>query len=125
MAVESATYISQLVQTNPVVGDPVGEGDDHLRMIKEVLKTNFSGVNSSGTTAVTATATEMNLLSGKTALGDAVLANDQSWTGSQRGTAVTDNDGSFDMNGDRTLSVPLPVTLRLRLQILLTVRVGL
>ena len=99
MAVESATYISQLVQTNPVVGDPVGEGDDHLRMIKEVLKTNFSGVNSSGTTAVTATATEMNLLSGKTALGDAVLANDQSWTGSQRGTAVTDNDGSFDMNG--------------------------
>ena len=99
MAVESATYISQLVDTNPVVGDPVGEGDDHLRMIKEVLKTNFSGVNSSGTTAVTATATEMNLLSGVTALGDAVLANDQSCTGSQRATTVTDNDGSYDMNG--------------------------
>ena len=24
---------------------------------------------------------------------------DQSWTGSQRGTTVVDNDGSFDMNG--------------------------
>jgi len=24
---------------------------------------------------------------------------DNSWTGSQRGTTVTDNDGSFDMNG--------------------------
>ena len=32
-------------------------------------------------------------------VGDAVLANDQSWTGSQRATAVTDNDGSYDMNG--------------------------
>ena len=32
-------------------------------------------------------------------VGDAVLANDQTWTGSQRGTLVTDNDGSFDQNG--------------------------
>ena len=32
-------------------------------------------------------------------VGDAVKANDASWTGSQRATAVTDNDGSFDMNG--------------------------
>jgi len=27
------------------------------------------------------------------------LSDDQSWTGSQRGTTVVDNDGSFDMNG--------------------------
>ena len=27
------------------------------------------------------------------------LADDQTWTGSQRGTLVTDNDGSFDLNG--------------------------
>ena len=27
------------------------------------------------------------------------LTADQSWTGSQRGTTVVDNDGSFDMNG--------------------------
>ena len=32
-------------------------------------------------------------------VGDAVLANDQTWSGSQRGTLVTDNDGSFDLNG--------------------------
>jgi len=31
-------------------------------------------------------------------VGDAVKANDASWTGSQRATAVTDNDGSFSMN---------------------------
>ena len=44
MALESATYISELVDTNPVVADPVGQGDDHLRMIKTVLKTQFSGL---------------------------------------------------------------------------------
>ena len=27
------------------------------------------------------------------------LADDQTWTGSQRGTLVTDNDGSFDLDG--------------------------
>ena len=41
MAVESASWVTQLVDTNPVVGDPVGEGDDHLRLIKSVLKTSF------------------------------------------------------------------------------------
>lgn len=60
MGVETASYISQLVDTNPVVGDPVGEGDDHIRMIKDVLKTNFSGINSSGTTAITSSADELN-----------------------------------------------------------------
>ena len=32
-------------------------------------------------------------------VGDALLASDQTWTGSQRGTLVTDNDGSFDQDG--------------------------
>jgi len=32
-------------------------------------------------------------------VGDALLASDQTWTGSQRGTVVTDNDGSFDLDG--------------------------
>jgi hypothetical protein len=30
---------------------------------------------------------------------------DQSWTGSQRGTTVVDNDGSFDMNASNNFSV--------------------
>ena len=32
-------------------------------------------------------------------VGDAVLASDQNWSGSQRSPLVTDNDGSFDLNG--------------------------
>ena len=49
MALESANWITQLVPTNPVVGDPVGEGDDHLRMLKTVLQNSFP---STSTTAI-------------------------------------------------------------------------
>lgn len=41
MGLETATYVSQLVVTNPVVGDPVKEGDDHLRLLKTVLQNTF------------------------------------------------------------------------------------
>ena len=60
MALETATYISQLTATNPVASDSVSVGDDHIRMLKTVLKTQFSGL--SGTTAITATEAEMNYL---------------------------------------------------------------
>ena len=106
MAVESATYISELVAANPVVGDPVGEGDDHLRMLKTVLKTQFSGL--AGTTAITPSEAELNYVDGVTSaiqtqmdtkgVGDAVKADDAAWTGSQRATHITDNDGSFDLD---------------------------
>jgi hypothetical protein len=41
MSLESATYISDLNVANPPKGDPVGQADDHLRLIKSVLKTTF------------------------------------------------------------------------------------
>ena len=53
----SPSWIDDLVATDPVVGDPVGEGDDHLRNIKAVLKSQFSGL---GTSAVTVTAAQIN-----------------------------------------------------------------
>jgi len=65
MGLETGTYISQLVATNPLATDPISQGDDHLRLIKAVLKNQFSGL--SGTTAVTADGAEMNLLDGCTA----------------------------------------------------------
>jgi hypothetical protein len=49
MGVETASWVTQLDTANPVVGDPVGEGDDHLRMLKTVLKNSFP---SSSTTAI-------------------------------------------------------------------------
>jgi len=65
MGLESATYISELDSANPTATDPISQGDDHLRLIKAVLKNQFSGL--SGTTAVTADGAEMNLLNGCTA----------------------------------------------------------
>jgi hypothetical protein len=65
MALESASYISQLVAANPPGTDPISQGDDHIRMIKDVLKTQFSGL--AGTTAVTTSEAEMNILDGVTA----------------------------------------------------------
>jgi len=90
MGLETATYISQLVDTNPTSSDPVSQGDDHLRLIKEVLQAQFTTL---GAAAVTTTAAELNLLDGKTAVGDA------SGPGSSTDNAVA----RFDGTGGKTL----------------------
>ena len=80
MALETATYISQLVGTNPTSSDPVSQGDDHLRLIKDVLQAQFTTL---GAAAVTTTAAELNLLDGKTTLateGTAVLSTGETVT---------------------------------------------
>lgn len=41
MGLETATYLNDLVITNPVSTDKKKEGDNHLRLIKEVLKNTF------------------------------------------------------------------------------------
>lgn len=63
MALESATYISDLVSTNPTSSDNLSQGDDHLRLLKSTIKATFPNVSG----AVTATHTELNVLDGLTA----------------------------------------------------------
>lgn len=41
MALESGTYIKDLVSTNPSGTDAISQGDDHLRLIKSVLQNSF------------------------------------------------------------------------------------
>jgi len=41
MPVETATYVNDLVATYPEHGNPKAEGDNHLRLIKEVLQATF------------------------------------------------------------------------------------
>lgn len=43
MGLETGTYIDELVTTNPIISDPRSEGDDHFRLIKNVLKNTFPG----------------------------------------------------------------------------------
>lgn len=58
MPVESATYVNQLVSTNPPSTDPTGQGDDHLRLIKAALVASFPAISG----AVNATDGQLNAL---------------------------------------------------------------
>jgi hypothetical protein len=40
----SSTYINGLVGTNPTTADPLSEGDNHLRLIKDVLQRSFPAI---------------------------------------------------------------------------------
>ena len=88
MGVETATYISQLSATNPLGSDPISEGDQQIRLVKDVLQKQFTTL---GTAAVTASATELNLLDGLSTLaqeGTAILS-----TGETGGTKFLREDG--------------------------------
>lgn len=67
MGLESTTTIGGLVSTNPVASDAVGQADDHLRLVKTVLKTIFPGAGGVGfVTPLTATEVELNYVDGVT-----------------------------------------------------------
>jgi hypothetical protein len=56
MGLETATYINTLDSAQPAATDPVGQGDDHIRLIKGVLKATFPNI----TGPVTATQNQLN-----------------------------------------------------------------
>jgi len=60
MGLETATFISDLDGSFPLGGDGVDRGDDHLRLVKTVLKATFTNANA----AFTATPDEFNKLAG-------------------------------------------------------------
>lgn len=61
MPIETATYINQLVPANPVSTDGVGQGDDHVRLVKQVLQNTFAAFTGA---AVTATEADLNAIHG-------------------------------------------------------------
>lgn len=63
MGLETVTYITDLVKTNPVSSDDPSQGDDHLRNIKKGLLNSFSGFTGA---AMTASEAELNILDGAT-----------------------------------------------------------
>ena len=67
MSVESGTTISDLSSTWPLNSDPILEGDDHIRLIKQILKSQFPGSSGAGLgTPVNLTESEFSYLSGLT-----------------------------------------------------------
>lgn len=67
MGLETGSTIASLITSNPTSSDPVNQGDDHLRLIKSVLKAQFPGAGGLGfATPITATEAEINALHGLT-----------------------------------------------------------
>jgi hypothetical protein len=67
MPVESAATISGFDSSYPLPNDPMLQGDDHLRLIKAVLKSQFPGVGGQGfAKVITATEDQINSLTGVT-----------------------------------------------------------
>ena len=94
MALETGTYISDLVVTNPTSADAKSQGDDHLRLIKSAIKTTFPLI----TGAVNVTHTALNYVANVTSDIQAQLNNlmsikgviaGQIWTGVHDFTAAT------------------------------------
>jgi len=65
MGIESGTTIEDLQVSWPTKDDYVLDGDNHIRLIKSVLQSQFPGVGGGGfASVITATEDEINSLSG-------------------------------------------------------------
>ena len=103
-----STYISQLVSANPTASDDVSEGDDHLRMMKTVLKTQFSGLT--GTTAISSSEAELNILDGVTATAAELNYLDITTLGTSADSkALTQASGAVTIAADVTISGTTPL----------------
>ena len=92
MPLETASFINGLVATNPVSTDPVAQADDHIRLIKSVLKSTFPNL----TGAVTANQATLNSpfpVGGVIMWSGAISAIPLGWT-LCNGVEVPRSDGS-------------------------------
>mgnify|MGYP003133322351 FL=1 len=72
MALETGENINNLVPANPPAGDPVAQGDNHIRLIKKVVQQSLPSVNQ-GANPVIASATAPSL----------IVADDAAYAGSK------------------------------------------
>lgn len=68
MALESATYINQLVAANPLSTDNESQGANHLQLIKSVLQNTFPNIAG----AATATDADLSALKGAATIGASI-----------------------------------------------------
>lgn len=99
MAIETATYISDLNISNPPGSDPVGQADDHLRLLKSVIKSTFPNI----TGPVTSTQAQLNY--GPVPTGGIIM-----WSGSvasiPTGWALCDGGTYAKTDGSGNVTVP-------------------
>lgn len=97
MAIETATFISGLVSANPPGTDALGQADDHIRLIKGVLKNTFPNLNA----ACNATPLQLN---GYFVPQGAIIM----WSGASAPTGWALCDGGTYSKSDGSGSVQTP-----------------
>lgn len=99
MALESASYLTDLVSSNPAGSDTLAQADDHIRLIKGVLKSTFPNLNA----AVTSSPLKLNTY---LVPQGAILM----WSGSTAsvpsGWALCDGSTQAKADGSGTVVVP-------------------
>ena len=134
MALESATYINDLNAANPAATDGLAQADDHFRLIKGAVKATFPNVTGAVTAthgaldaastfagAITASAAEINVLSGisasLTSTELSVLAGVTATTSQINATALIADplvvgplaEGSILVGNDLTVASPVTI----------------
>ena len=107
MGLETGTFIDSLNSSNPAAGDPVNEGDDHIRLVKSTVKATFPNISG----AVTSTHTELNLLDGVTANTTELNYVDITTLGTAQASKAVTADANKDITGVRNLTVSGTLTI--------------
>jgi hypothetical protein len=107
MGLETGTYIDSLNSSNPAAGDPVNEGDDHIRLVKSTVKATFPNISG----AVTSTHTELNLLDGVTANTTELNYVDITTLGTAQASKAVTADANVDITGVRNLTCSGTITI--------------
>ncbi len=126
MALETGTYVSDLVASNPDGSDLRSVGDNHIRLVKSVLQATFPNAShafrfpvvTAIATGYTILATDHNVLFAADASGGAFTLNLPAGGGIWNGFSVTvmkvdnganaitvDGNGADTINGSTTQSV--------------------
>ena len=123
MGLETATFVDGLNSANPLSGDSINEGDDHIRLLKSVLKATFPDATSrwnfrtvsskSGAYTVVAADEGSVLLADATSGSFTITCQNSPTTGFKFGVVKTnaanavtiDGDGSDTINGAATRSL--------------------
>lgn len=107
MSLETAAFIKALVASNPEGTDPKSQGDDHLRLIKAVLQSQFSGLTEGK--PILLTETQINdaggILADHPARNIDAGGDHLAWYGVIAGTTGTLPPGGVVANGDVLLTL--------------------
>ena len=107
MGLETGTYIDSLNSSNPAAGDPVNEGDDHIRLVKSTVKATIPNISG----AVTSTHTELNLLDGVTANTTELNYVDITTLGTVEASKAVTVDANKDVTAIRNLTMTGTLTV--------------